>query len=306
MQCLWRMLPALLLVWCGWQHLVAADDDELVKRQKEKAQANWKRVYENQPAVFVETESFLFYASKSFDREQLKEWGGTYDELLKETRKALVLDGEGKKPMWVGKLAIYLFEDRRDYNSFVRGVLKKRPQDVGTGAYSLRTEEAFVTATKPTSKDEASIDVSTAEQLVTAIFQKFAGESNGIPEWFTQGFVTATMWRAANTEALKKKAEAERKKALALLSKKGARSSKDLFAGTITGEELYLIRASLLEYLAFGPDAEKFPILVKAFKAEMPNAGPKPIDAVLATVKLYPEKLDRMWSNWVKAGGKNP
>lgn len=305
MQRLRRILPLLVLVWCGW--VLAAEDDDLValvKKQKEKARANWKRVYEDQPAVHVETESFLFYASKTFDREQLKEWGATYDELLKETRKALALEGDGKKPMWLGKMAIYLFEDRRDYNSFVRGVLKKRPQDVGTGAYSLRTEEAFVTATKPTSKDEPSVDVSTADQLITAIFQKFAGENNAIPDWVMQGFVTATTWRTADNEMLKKKTEADRKKVLALLNRKPARSCKEIFGGTVSGEDAYLLRGSLIEYLAYGPDADKFPALLKAFRPEMPNQGPKPIDAVLATIKLYPEKLDRVWINWVKAGGK--
>lgn len=306
MRSMWRVLPALVLVWVFWQQTQAADvDDEVVTRQKEKAQANWKRVHEGkQPAVHVETDNFLFYASKSYEKDQLKNWGGMLDELFKETKKSLGLDGEGKKPVWQGKLTVYMFDDRRDYNAFVRGVLKKKPTDVGTGAYSLRGEEAFVAAAKPTSAEEMPIDTQVAEQLITAIFQKFAGENNSIPDWFYQGFVTATMWRAANTEPLKKKADADRKKVLAMLAKKGAKGTKELFAGSLSGEDLYLIRGSVMEYLAYGPDADKFPTLAKAFRTDMPNAQPKPINDVLATVKLYPEKLDRLWSNWVKAGGK--
>src|SRR5262245_13115924 len=111
MRPLCRVVPMLVLVWLGWQQ-VRADDDEVVARQKKKAQDNWKRVYDKQPAVHVQTDSFLFYASKSFEKEQLKDWGGMLDGLYKETKKALGLDAEGKKPVWVGKLTIYLFDDR--------------------------------------------------------------------------------------------------------------------------------------------------------------------------------------------------
>lgn len=295
-----RYIALLAVALVGAAEVRADEQGDIVKRQKEKAFANWKKVYEQDPPTHLETEDFLFFASKSFTEKQLQAWSKQFNEHAGQARTALKLS----QSPWKGKLAVYLFESRRDFNAFMRSVRKKSPKDLGPGTFSLGGEDVYIAASKPADKGEAGIESQAAEQLVSALLQKFAGENHGIPDWMFHGFVTATLRRTAAGDAQKKQRENDRRKVAALLNRKPPRSVKDLFNDSLTGEELLLVRASVVDYLAYNaPEADKFPELLKAFRSDRPNQA-RPINDVLAIVKLYDEKLDRQWANWVKKGGK--
>jgi hypothetical protein len=289
-------LPVLVLAALG--PVLRGDEDEVSKRQKEKGQELCKRILEGDPFVQVESDNFLMFASKPVDEKQAKALSENLEANYATARKGLRLDE--KKALWPGKLSVYLFGERRMMNSLIRAVEKKRPQDVGLGSYFVKGEAAHIVACAPMSKDDPAIEAQALQQLFSVILARVAGENNGIPEWFIQGFMDATAWRSATDEAGIKQREALKKKALALVNGKTPRGAKELFAGTLSGDELVVIRGSVLEFMAYGPESDKFPDLLKAFKVE--ENRQKSIDDVLVSIDSNQTKFSRHWVSWVRTG----
>jgi hypothetical protein len=74
----------------------------------------------------------------------------------------------------------------------------------------------------------------------------------------------------------------------------------DVWGGLKT-KDSPVIAASFVEYLMFGPDAEKFPKFLAAFKPSDDQPFPS-VAAALADLQWSPEALEIGWKQWVARG----
>jgi hypothetical protein len=286
-----------LLILAQFSVTACGQDDDVAARQKKRGVENWKRALESDPGLVVEMENFIVLAPKSFDEEKVRALGESMDGTLKQMNRALGI-GENRKPLWVGKMTVYLFAEKKQMNSLIRSVEKRRPADAGLGSFYLKGEQVHIAACNPAAKDDLPLEQQTFQHLAEASLTRFAGDGNGIPEWVVRGWLDACAW-----EANPKQREVGFKEALGVADhKKTPKGTNELFAGALTGKELFVVRASLLDFLAFGPAKEKFPEWLRAFKVE--RGKTKTIAETLTSLDQNPTKLNRDWRTYVRKGGK--
>lgn len=294
---------AILLLVFTWAVLVlpAAGQEQAdpVKQQKEKAQANWKRAFEKSPFLHVETANLLIYASPTLTEKRIKDCSGVLETELGFVRKAVAVDP--KKPLWPGKLTVFLLDDRRLLNSFIRVVEKRRPEGGELGSHVFMGEEPHIAATAPPTPRDLTLEAQAGEQLASVALKAKEGENSGIPEWLVLGFARASIWRTLATPVARKQREVERQRALAVMTL-NKRSVKDLWGNSLGDDELPYLRAGIADFLAYGPYADRFPQFMKAFKPEENTT--KSMDDILESIKMSPERMDREVPAWLRQGGK--
>jgi hypothetical protein len=274
----------------GTRGRAGADDTEVVARQKETAGANWKMIHEDdvQP-VLEETAHFLIYGSASLTPRQFKEAATGLEARYKLARSCLKLSP--KESLWPGKLTVYLIAEPRVFSTFMRTVAKRRPSTDDSGVFSLRGPQSFVAACPPQTRYDSSLENQAGEQMTAAILSQRGG--GAMPNWLTTGFARATSWRTNPSASFNDRNTVKR------LVK--FHSSNDIWEGKLNAEEAPLLRASLAEFLAYGPGAESFPKLIEAFKPAQ-NGEPKPLADAFKAVRYEPERLNQRWHTWVATG----
>jgi hypothetical protein len=270
--------------------VAVADDADVLKKQKEVALANWKSLYEDdvQPAT-EETAHLLIYGPASMTQKQLKDVGTGLEARYKLARGCLKVGP--KENLWPGKLTVYLVAERRLFSTFMRTIAKQRPSADDSGVFSLAGAQPFVGACPPQTKYDPSLENQAGEQLAAAVLSQRGG--GALPDWLRAGFGRATSWRAAPNAHFNDRNAVKR-----LAS---GRSVNDVWDGKLNAEEAPLLRASLVEFLAYGPGAETFPKFVEAFKPA-PNSQPKTVADALKAVRYEPDRLNNRWHSWVATG----
>jgi hypothetical protein len=281
------------LAWLLLGALGKADEvDPLVVKQKETAEQNWKTTLGDEAFEHVETGLFLVYGQKAFEKK-LRDWAKTFEAAAAAATKAVQLDE--KERAWKGKLAIYLFEVKSDFNSFIRKVEKRRP-DMDRSTRVVKGDTPYIAVSASAEKTDLGAEQETIELLAVTILAKKMGEK-GSPDWLRGGFATATRWAAhPNDPAVK----AERKRAFAvgLPKKSPPRSVKEVWSGEATGEELVLLRASVAEFLAYGPYRRDFKRFVEGFRPEMDGQAIRPVEEALRAIGQTPDDFDLAWRAW--------
>jgi hypothetical protein len=286
MRCHLGLLLAMAGLCCSGTATRGDDQNDPVKKQKETASANWKQLYGEENAATEETGHLLIYGPGTMTARHLKDLG-----IALETRYDLarrVLKMEPKEELWPGKLAVYLLEDRKSFNTFMRTIARRRPDNDESGVFSLRDGLPFVAACHPQNKYDSGQEAQAGDQLAGAILTKKGGDS--LPEWLLAGFGRATAWRAAPTVYYNQRTQARK------LIK--GHSAEDVWNGKLNAEEAAILRASLVDFLAFGPGAASFPQFVDGFKPAQNNQSKTTPDALKAA-RLEPDRLNRAWSAWV-------
>jgi hypothetical protein len=271
-------------------------DDEIAQRQKQRGIDNWKKTFGSEPGIVHESENFIFLAPNGTEEIKVRSLATKMDAHFNALKTTL--GGPMKKTIFPGKITVYLFTEKKNINSLIRSVEKKRPSDVGLGSFYLKGEATHITACTPASKEDPSQEQQALNQLFEATLTKFGGDNHGIPEWLVVGLMDATGWEA---DSKRRDKEFNEVKAVAD-HKKAPKNTRDLFENKLTGRELYLIRTSLASYFAYGPGQEKFPELLRAFKGE--RNRPKTLDEAIGSVDLNQTTLNRRWLVWVRKGGK--
>ncbi|HEV3205192.1 MAG TPA: hypothetical protein VGY77_12445 [Gemmataceae bacterium] len=277
------------IVLVGALDLRAADDSEVVKGQKEAARANWKILFINDPPATEETAHFLLFGSQSMRPRQLQELGASLEKQYSTARTALKI--EPKEELWPGKLTVYLLEERSIFNTFMRTIARKRPGADDSGVYSL-TAPPFIAASPPQQKFQPTLEGQAGEQLATAILTKKCGQS--LPDWFVAGFGRAVLWRSAPGAYFQERSQV----------KKLVRtcSAEDVWNNKPNAEEAALLRASLVEFLAFGPGANYLGKFLEGLKPGE-NGQPKTTLDALKTVRAdFPDTICKSWPAWVAKG----
>jgi hypothetical protein len=271
------------------------ESKDVLAQQLKAAKDNWALVEAGDAAISESTHLILF-GPKSLER-RLKEIGGNLEKSYSLALKQLQL--EPKEELWSGKLTVYLLANREQFTSFIRRIEKRRLEDDEVGSHSIEGDTPHAVAGPPRTKQDLSLEMQAAAQVANALLRKKAGAKTPLPVWLIAGFGRATAWRTWPTD---KTVAAERKLAQALVAGKN-RSATDVWENMLESEEAGVLRASMAEFIAYGPGAGKLVALLHGFKPEE-NQENRTTEQALESAGLDARTVAERWRVWVMRGGK--
>jgi hypothetical protein len=275
--------------------LQAQDGADKLAAQKKAARENWA-LFEAGEAASQETEHLLIVAPKAMER-RLRELGVNLEKGYSLAAKAV--QSKPNEVPWPGKLTVYLVAERDQFTTFVRRVEKRRLEEDETGSHLVEGELPHAIAGPARAKGDLSLGHEAVAQIGAALLQQKAGAKVPLPEWLAPGFGRATVWRAYPTD---KNVIADRRLVKALIAGK-KRTASDVWNGMLESEEAIVLRASLAEFMAFGPGAAKFPALLSGFKPAE-NQESRTIAQALESANLDPKAIEARWGTWALGSGK--
>ncbi|HEV3258577.1 MAG TPA: hypothetical protein VG013_17005 [Gemmataceae bacterium] len=288
---LMKTTAAALVLLAGLAGVRADEAADTVKKQKELAKAHWKRLVGDEDVAQQETAHFLLYGPVPFTQKELKNVGTALEAQYALARKALQIEANDEP--WSGKMAIYLFDDSRQFHSFIRTVARKRPNldDDNMGYFSLRGDEPFLGAGPGKAKHDPTPQQQAGEQLAGALLSHKAGKD--VPDWIVSGFGRATVWRATPASGATKEQRALARRLVIA----GRRTAMDVWNGNLKADEAGILQGSLVEYLAYGPAKPFFTPLLEGYKAE--TRQKKTTADALKSARIDPDRLNKVWRVWV-------
>jgi hypothetical protein len=263
--------------------------------QQKAALDNWAALDAGEAATH-ETEHLFIIAPRTVER-RLKEIGGNLEKSFAVAVKALQL--KPKEDLWPGRLTVYLFPERDKLATFIRRIEKRRVEEDDFGSHSIDGEIPHAAAGSARDKTNPSLEQQAGIQVAAALLQKKAGEKVLLPDWLLGGFGRATVWRALPAD---KGVANDRKLAKTFIAGK-KRNPPDVWNNLVEAEEAGVLRASLAEFLAYGPGAAKFPALVVGFRPGE-NQESRTIEQALESAGLEPKLIEARWAAWALGSGK--
>lgn len=254
--------------------LATLSPEKFADLRREALEPVWKRALNNEKPELLETDEFIFYGNVSSDRlKQISGWAETQADGLRK------LFNEKQKPLWRGKLAVYVIKDRFGYSEFNQ-TIEDRRVDPATTWHSKVTPtylEAYLVLQDV--GDEATVNspglqTNVVAGVTNAAIQRGEGD---VPMWLSRGL---GMLLAANGSVGQKYFESLRQEALDAAPK--MTRPEDLVAeGTFSPSETTAIGFTLVEFLINNGGAQKMALLLKEFKAG--TAAPAALQKVYRT-----------------------
>jgi hypothetical protein len=264
-------------------------DPKVVAEQKAAALKNWKRVFDKADPPQWETSHFLLFGE--VEGRKLKEVGDTLEKAHELAAKVLEL---GKQEPWPGKLAVYFALERRTFAALVRHVEKRRPEAEERGSVVVKSDTPSVIASPGKEAHELTAELEAAAQIGAALVRAKGGEA--VPSWVVEGFGRATAFRAGPPEQLSAE---HRRAATAVVTRN--RAARSAWSGTLKEEDAAVVRASLIEYLAYsGRVKSRFLPFLMGFRPPEDGQPARTTEAALAVANIAPARLTGLWHNWVR------
>ncbi|MCA9017223.1 MAG: hypothetical protein KDA77_17960, partial [Planctomycetaceae bacterium] len=242
--------------------------------RRETLEPIWKRALNNEKAELLETDDFIFYGNVSADRmKQISEWAGTQAEALRK------LFNEKQKPLWKGKLAVYLIKDRFGYSEFNQ-TIEDRRVDAATTWHSKVTPtylDAYLVLQDvgdEATADSPGMQTNLIAGLTNAAIQRGAGE---VPMWVSRGLGVLL---ASSGAASQNYFESLRSQALEA-APKVTRPEQLVAEGTFSPSEATAVGFTLVEFLINSGGLPKMAQLLKELKAG--TAAPAALQKVYGT-----------------------
>jgi hypothetical protein len=280
---------------------VRADDKRAadVAKQKEATTANL-RTAGGDKSTFVETDDLIVHTTAA--EAKTKATAVSLQKTYTTAAKALQL---GLESPWPGKLTVIALADRKLFAGFIRDVEKRRLDNADATSIQISGSTPTVVqgvalGDKPTDTQltaDAAATVATA-LLMSRVASMSETADNPLPQWLRVGFGKA----AANRAQGPMNVGAVRTKARGLLTKGKAGPFKvaDLWAET-TPKDADTLGAGVVDYMAFGPDAAKFPAFVQGFRPTDENPNPT-AETALTAAGWKADALDASWKKWLVTG----
>jgi hypothetical protein len=258
---------------------------------KKKAEENWETAGAGK-FVTHETKHFLLLAPEALQK-RLDAAGVLLEKHHDLAKNALKFDlkEENKGEVLPGRVTAYLFGEREHFTGFVRRIERRRLLPEETGSYSAADDDLHVAVSPPRERQGSPVEVQAAEQAAALLLARRAGVRTPLPDWLTSGFGRATYYRAAPRER-------------AVLNERGyaARWSRshgagEIWEGRVNADEAAALDGSLVDFLAYGPGAAKFPAFVAGF-APGENMQRKTTGQAFEAAGLKPDRVARSWKTW--------
>ncbi len=240
--------------------LATLSPEKFADLRRESAESIWKRALTKEKAEILETDDFIFYGNVSASRlKQISKWAETQaDELRK-------LFNEKQKPLWKGKLAVFVYKDRFGYSEFNQ-TIEDRRADRSVSWHSKVTPlylDAYLVLEDvgdEASADSPDLQTNVIAGLTNAAIQRGAGD---VPMWVTSGL---GLLLASNGSTSQTYFESLRTKALEAAPK--VTRPEELFAeGTFSPSETSAIGMTLVEFLIKSGGVPKMAQLLKELKS---------------------------------------
>lgn len=271
-----------------------ADDDKAVEAQKAAATANLTKAGLKKLAT-VQTADLLVVSS--LPEAKAKGMADAAQRVFAFSRSALKLDA--KDALWPGKLTVVVLGDPREYSSYIRIVTQARPD--GKDWFSINTRgdtpTASVVLENGDKVKDADAQATVAGVVAAALLNKKAGTNSTtgpLPEWVQLGFGKLMVAKATGGAALTD--YRAKTKALVGLKAKTVVRAADVWGG-VKFKDSDLAAASLVEYMLYGTDGDKFFQFVSAFKPSETAVTPT-VDTALMAAEWKPDALEVGWKVW--------
>ena len=293
-----RTLFAVAVAVAGSALAGRADDaaDALVKQQQ-AVKANIKAG----KVTLATAETADLIVSAPYPAERVAKVAADVQKAYTAALKALKY--EVKDDPIPGKLAVYVITDPKAHKIFLLQALKRSPRGKEAVDVQLRgeTPQIVISAGADEKPTEAGVTAQ-ASRAVAALLNVKAGTTTddaGLPGWLETGFGTAVALRV-DGNAAKLAAHRGKVRALAQKSQGQALQLKAVY-GDVVSPDADLIVTSFVEYLVFGPVAEKFPAILTALKPGEGNETPT-IWTALTAADWKTEAVEANWRRWVLTG----
>ena len=265
--------------------LASMSPAELAKLRTERSQEQWKRVLPKEEPQTLETDEFLLLGNVSKSRlKQIADWG---NERLVALNSMLPAD---RKPLFPGRLAVFVMKDRYSYNEF-NLVIEKREAPAEMTAHSNASppfENAYLVLqdTGEATVDSPGTQLQLGTQLALARLRSAGGD---LPDWLEQG-VALTV--AAQSLPPNPYLQAGKARVPTILA--GVAEPTAIFAdGTFPPADAGVVGASMVEFLVATGGRERLLELVQAMQ--------QGTDCATALKNVYgtePAAIARAYGSW--------
>ncbi|WP_198001096.1 c-type cytochrome domain-containing protein [Gimesia fumaroli] len=240
--------------------LATLSPEKFADLRRETLEPTWKRAVSNEKAEMLETDDFMFYGNVSADRlKQISGWAQTQVDALRK------LFNEKQKPLWKGKLAVFVFKDRFGYSEFNQ-TIEDRRVDPATTWHSKVTPtylDAYLVLQDvgdEAAADSPGLQTNLTAGLTNAAIQRGAGD---VPMWASRGLGVLL---AANGASNQNYFESLRQQALEA-TPKVTRPEELVAEGTFSPSETTAVGFTLVEFLVNTGGAPKMGLLLKELKS---------------------------------------
>ena len=199
---------------------------------------------------------------------------------------------------WGGKLTVYAISDNRQTRALLLfGLMQTGGRETARIDTRAVTPYALVGVGPGEKRTDTQLTADVVSQVASAVLVKAAGEGADLPAWLRVGFGRAVQVRSEGAKAV----AAQKAKYRALAGKSGAQlSPADVWDGT-EGPDADLRATAFVDFLVFGPPADKFGTFLAAFKPTDENQQPD-TGTALAVTGWKPEWLADGFKTWLLSG----
>jgi hypothetical protein len=264
-------------------------DPAKVKAQTEKAGAYYKEVFEVEKVPFFETSHFLIFGDAA--GQSLVTIGGDLERAYLKACKVLELE---KDPgPWPGKLTVFILPSSKRYAHMIRLTQRRKADEEENGCYHMEGMMPHVVVCPGKAPGDLGPNGTACTQLGAYLVS--AKAKTPLPEWLAEGFGRATTLHVWPTSAM----TSDRRKA-AMFVTKNNRTVNDITSNNLKPEELPVLRASLMDYLAYsGRTAKLLPFLEGFYDDGQGNPGD--LNRALQKAKMTAEELNNNWVKYAKS-----
>jgi len=279
-----RTRPALLVACLLILSATGRADDATLGKQRQTADAVAKSL-QLSSIVSHETRNLILYGT--LPDAKLKALGATLEKQYAAAVKALQFAKDD--PPWLGKLAVYVFNERADFRSFVRQVEKRSPDEAELGSFRLSGDTPEAAAGPGKGKDAPAAEVQDGYQLAAALLAARA-KNVPLPEWLVTGFAKATAAHAAGMTS------GNRKRAARNL---GIRfKASDAWGDTAPSEVRQVLAAAIADFVFYGKGVAMPVDFLNGFRPDDEKPMKTATDALSAS-QLTPEQFEIAYRKWL-------
>jgi len=259
-------------------------DPAKVKEQVAKAQQYYKDALEVETVPVHETAHFVVVGQ--YPKRPVELIGGELEQGYAKACKVLELQTDPGP--WEGKMVVFVLADAKVYPKMVRLTQRRKADEDESASHSTSNTLPHVVVCPGKAPGDLGVGA-TASTHACAILIDLKAKTR-VPDWMSEGFGRAATLQGGPPATL----AAERRKASAFLAQ-NKRTVNDVMADNLKPEELIVLRASLLDYLAFSGRTSKFLPIIQGFP---PDGN---LDMAFKKAGLTREDLSSNWFSYARS-----